>query len=202
MSAGSQLKEPAGSVRSRDDPFVLSAIGLGDDEVRVVDYDHSWPSLFESIAAPLRHELLASRVEHVGSTSVPGLAAKPLIDISVGLAPRSSLDEAVTTRCGLIFRAVNPESVLFALYERPGLRIANVHVRYMGEESERWDILVRDFLRTHRSVALQYGEAKRQAAAAADGRAAYSATKAPFLNALSSEMERWSTTSGWQLPGV
>jgi hypothetical protein len=56
-------------------------------DVRVVDYDESWPAQFETerarIAAAMGNH--AHRIEHVGSTSVPGLAAKPIVDVSVGV---------------------------------------------------------------------------------------------------------------------
>lgn len=178
------------------------ALGLSDDEVTVVDYVDSWPTSFEALAAPLRDRLPEARVEHMGSTSIPGLPAKPLIDISVGLPPAASLPVALAEECGLSFRGVNPESVLFAIFESPGYRLANVHFRYAGAESERWDLLFRDFLRAHPVVARQYGDAKRRAAEAVDrrGRAAYSDTKAPFIRSLVGEIESWAVAMKWQLP--
>src|SRR5687768_16128884 len=101
----------------------LVNVGLEDDEVRVVGYDATWPLAFDTLAAPLREHLLGARIEHVGSTSVPGLSAKPLIDISVGIPIGSSLSVATADRCRLTFRAVNPESVLFAIFERPSFRL-------------------------------------------------------------------------------
>ena len=179
------------------DAVGVDAVGLDDDVVRVVDYHPLWPSAFDALASPLRRHLPGSRIEHVGSTSVPGLAAKPLIDISVGLPPGGSLAAATAHECGLEFRAVNPESVLFAIFARPGFRLANVHVRYRGAESERWDILFRDFLRAHPAIAQRYGETKRAAAATVSGlgRSEYSETKAPFIRSLIPEIEAWATRS-------
>lgn len=186
-----------------DRPMSLHSVGLADEEVRVVEYDAAWSDAFATLAAPLRGHLSRARVEHVGSTSVPGLAAKPIVDISVGLPTGGSLPAALAQRCRLTFRAVNPESVLFAIFERPGYRLANVHVRYIGSESERWDILFRDFLRAHPSVAQRYGEAKHRAADAveAQGRSRYSETKAPFIISLTEEIEGWALASGWSARG-
>ena len=176
----------------------LAGLGLGDDEIRVVDYDPTWPVAFSVLAAPLREVLPAARVEHVGSTSVPGCAAKPLIDVSVGLPPGSSFDLEAATACGLSFRAVNPEAVLFARYDGSGLRLCNVHVREAGAPGERWDLLFRDFLRSHPHEAADYAQAKRRAAGAAD-RAAYSAAKAPFVESLRRRVETFARETGWQL---
>lgn len=186
----------------RIDRVDVRAIGLLDDEVAVVDYDDRWPTEFERLATPLRSLLATARIEHMGSTSVPGLAAKPVIDISVGLAIGASLAAATALQCGLEFRAVSPESVLFAIFERPGFRLANVHVRFAGSESERWDLLFRDFLRSHPEAALDYGNVKRKAAdtVRGAGRATYSQTKAPFIASLADAIERWAVDTTWELP--
>ncbi len=176
----------------------LGGLGLLDGEVRVVDYDPSWPAAFSLLAAPLRAVLPAARVEHVGSTSVPGCAAKPLVDLSVGLAPGSSFDLDAADACGLSFRSVNPEAVLFARYDGSGLRLCNVHVREAVSAGERWDLLFRDFLRAHPGEAAAYSEAKRRAAGAAD-RAAYSAAKAPFIESRRRRIESFAEETGWQL---
>ena len=55
-----------------------------------------------------------SRIEHMGSTAIEGCPAKPILDVSVGLAPLISLDADVANDLHLTFRAVNPESTLFA----------------------------------------------------------------------------------------
>lgn len=66
------------------------------EPVVIVDYDDGWPGLFETLRQPLVEALgtLTSRVEHVGSTAVPGLAAKPIIDMVIVLDSASDLDEA------------------------------------------------------------------------------------------------------------
>src|SRR5690349_20583042 len=65
--------------------------------VIVVDYDPAWPRLFDQLTVPVRSALgeVALRIEHVGSTSVPGLAAKPIIDISVVVATEADVPLAI-----------------------------------------------------------------------------------------------------------
>jgi GrpB-like predicted nucleotidyltransferase (UPF0157 family) len=171
--------------------------GLTDDEVRIEEYDPAWPEYFQEIRSRLRDFPTGARIEHVGSTAVPGCAAKPLIDVSVGLAPGSSLDLDVVRSSGLTFRAVNPEAVLFALYRPDGLRIANVHVRYRDSAPELWDLLFRDYLRAHPDDAAEYGEAKRQASKLSGSRADYSKTKAPFVEKLRPRVNAWASETGW-----
>jgi GrpB protein len=66
-----------------------TALGLAYGRVRLVDSDPRWPGAFRRLAAELRATLgeLAVAVEHIGSTAVPGLAAKPILDVAIGLAP-------------------------------------------------------------------------------------------------------------------
>ena len=82
------------------------------DPVRVVLYDGNWPDRFQQLAQPLRQALgpVALRIDHIGSTSVPGLAAKPVIDIQISVADFEPLDayRLPLERLGYIFRADNP----------------------------------------------------------------------------------------------
>jgi len=67
------------------------------DPIVVVDYDPAWPALFAALRAPVAAALgvLTVAVEHVGSTAVPGLAAKPIIDLDVAIPSVSALDTAI-----------------------------------------------------------------------------------------------------------
>ncbi|HEV2318091.1 MAG TPA: GrpB family protein [Thermoplasmata archaeon] len=165
--------------------------------VQLVAYDPSWPSQFESLRSRIVQALPDARVEHIGSTAVPGCAAKPIIDISVGLAPGSSVRDATFRAAGLTFRSLQPYSLVFAIDHPDGNRWANVHVRYQGSESELNDLRLRDFLRVHAEAVRAYVEAKTSAATASvDGRE-YTRTKAPFIERLRGEVRRWAEATGW-----
>ncbi|MGH2816243.1 MAG: GrpB family protein, partial [Actinomycetota bacterium] len=81
--------------------------------VEIVPYDPAWPEQFAELGRELRAELgdIALRIDHVGSTAVPGLAAKPIIDVQVSVAafePLAAFRQPLE-RLGYVFRADNPE---------------------------------------------------------------------------------------------
>lgn len=172
-------------------------LGLEPGEARVVRYDPEWPQLYQQIQARLRPALPAARIEHVGSTAVPGCDAKPIIDISVGLAPGSALRVGEALSVGLEFRSIRPYSVVFALSGDEGERLAHIHVRYRDSESELGDLRFRDFLRTHPGVVREYSELKRSVAGTAGSRGRYTEAKAPFIEGLQPRIGRWARRTHW-----
>ena len=172
-------------------------LGLADGEVRMVAPDDEWPLAFAAIYARLAPVTGDARIAHIGSTSVPGMPGKPLVDVSVGLAEGSALDAEPASAAGFVFRAVNPEAVLFALYSPLGLRIANVHVRYRDTGPERWDLLWRDYLRANPGEVAAYAEAKEAAAHLHRQRQAYSAAKGHFITAAATRARAWGVRTGW-----
>ncbi len=100
-------------------------LGLIKGSVRVMDSQPGWSKVYEQLASALRPALgvLATAIEHVGSTSVPGLPAKPIVDIAVGLAADARLVDVVdaVTALGYEFRGDKGEDVgwLFVLETRP-----------------------------------------------------------------------------------
>jgi GrpB-like predicted nucleotidyltransferase (UPF0157 family) len=81
--------------------------------IRVVAYDRRWPALFAEQAAAMREHLggVALRIDHIGSTAVPGLAAKPIVDLQISEAAFEPLDafRLPLERAGCMFRADNLE---------------------------------------------------------------------------------------------
>jgi putative glutamine amidotransferase len=132
-------------------------------------YDPTWPSRFESEAARIRKVLgdRAVRVEHVGSTSVPGLAAKPTIDIQVSvpsMMPRNAYTDPLV---GLGYRwALDPWTDEHEFFSRDehGERAFHVHVCATGSEWERRHIAFRDWLRANPDDAASYERLKRDLA--------------------------------------
>ena len=137
-------------------------------EVVVADYDPEWPNWFETGAARIRAALgdKVLQLDHVGSTSVPGLPAKPLIDINLAVADTTDEDEYVPQleAIGYELRVREPD-----WYEHRMLRgfdpPVNLHVFNPGcEELDRM-LVLRDWLRTHDDDRDLYARAKRELAA-------------------------------------
>ncbi len=136
--------------------------------VPLADYDPTWPLLFEREAARVR-SILGDRVrllEHVGSTSVPGLAAKPIIDIV--LAVPDSSDEAAYVppmeAAGYVLRIREPEWFEHRLFKGPDTAV-NVHVFTDGSPEMGRMLAFRDWLRNHDDERLLYERTKRELAA-------------------------------------
>jgi putative glutamine amidotransferase len=136
----------------------------------IVEPDPAWPERFEEEAPRLRVALGAQvvRIEHIGSTSVPGLAAKPVIDISIGLVSVEPRGAYVPALVDLGYRTVldptDPDHE-FASRDLDGERRFNVHLCRAGSPFERRHLAFRDWLRTHPRDAVAYGDLKRELAA-------------------------------------
>ena len=133
--------------------------------------DPAWPSRFEQMADELRGALgdVAQRIEHVGSTSVPGLPAKPTIDIQVSVAsmvPRSAYVDPLE-RLGFVW-ALDPWDDTHEFFSRDqgGARSEHLHVCRSGSAWERRHLAFRDWLRAHPDDAAAYASLKRDLAAA------------------------------------
>jgi GrpB-like predicted nucleotidyltransferase (UPF0157 family) len=145
----------------------------GGGAIEVRDYDPRWPALFDEECERLQGVFgPAVAIEHIGSTSVPGLAAKPIIDLLIGV---QSLAEAKST-CIEPLRALRytyiPEyetwlpAELFFRKGIPGPWTHHVHV--MEPSNPRWQdhLLFRDHLRAHPETASAYGSLKKSLALA------------------------------------
>jgi GrpB-like predicted nucleotidyltransferase (UPF0157 family) len=149
--------------------------------IEVVDYDPAWPARFLEWRGVIGSALgsTATRIEHVGSTSVPGLAAKPIVDIQVSVDDLS--DEAgyvpALERIGLQLRSRDELHRYFRPFaDKP--RDVHVHVCGTGSNWEREHLLFRDHLRADPEARDAYAEAKRAAALAwADDGWAYTDAK-------------------------
>ncbi len=135
--------------------------------IQIVDYDPTWPELFEREAGRIRSALgeRAMVIEHVGSTSVPGLAAKPRIDILL-VVPNSADEPAYVPAmeaAGYVLRLREPEWYEHRLFRGPDMDI-NLHVFSPGcPEIDRM-LLFRDWLRSNDADRHLYEQAKRELA--------------------------------------
>jgi GrpB-like predicted nucleotidyltransferase (UPF0157 family) len=154
----------------------------------VVAYDPRWPLRYQRerdrIAAALGENAVA--IEHVGGTAVPGLPAKPVIDIMVGVPDIERAGQAVAGLINLGYQYV-PE-LESELPERRYFRRGapdTYHVHMVAVSSDFWEehLLFRDYLRTHPQAAEEYGKLKRGLASRFRfDRDAYRAGKVPFID--------------------
>jgi GrpB-like predicted nucleotidyltransferase (UPF0157 family) len=173
------------------------------DPVVIVPYDPEWPKRFARLGTDLRTTLgdVALRIDHVGSTAVPGLAAKPIIDVQISVASFEPLDafRIPLERLGFLFRADNPDLTKRYFREPPGARRIHIHVRRAGSWSEQFALLFRDYMRAHPEDARRYAELKtRLAQVYRDDRHAYTDAKSDFIWEIMSQANIWSQETGWQ----
>lgn len=136
----------------------------------IVEYDPGWPGMFEEEAERIRAALgdISVRIEHVGSTAVPGLPAKPIIDIQVSVEEMSPRDPFVTAleAIGYTFVAdpTDPDHEYFKK-EAKGVRTHQIHVCLAGSDWERQHLAFRDHLRGYPEDAARYADLKQRLAA-------------------------------------
>lgn len=163
--------------------------------IRIVDYDPSWPRQFAAEADAIRHVLgdLALRIEHVGSTSVPGLAGKPVIDIQVSVGALESLLPYMEPLATIGYRHVPLGDIdaIYPFFQKPSIwpSTHHVHLCVAGSEHERRHVAFRDYLRDHPAVAQEYVDLKRRLAAEHRGdtlesREKYSLSKSSFVSSV------------------
>lgn len=160
----------------------------------IVEYDPAWPRAFEAERARLAEVLCpyALTLEHIGATAVPGLAAKPTIDIAVGLARLADAPPCTLrmARLGYDYRpeleAEMPERRFFRKGYTEGAQATHqVHMTEVGSDFFDRDLLFRDWLRGHPEDRAAYAALKRELAARhGDDRDAYTRAKADFIRAL------------------
>lgn len=161
---------------------------MADDEpVRIVPYDERWPALFAAEAELLREAIgpwIVGGVHHVGSTSVPGLAAKPIIDIAVGVADLDSSRACIelVEPLGYLYWPYRADEMHWFCKPDPSRRTHHLHLLPVGSERFQAELAFRDHLRAHSSVAREYEALKlRLAAELADDREAYTDAKSEFV---------------------
>ena len=163
--------------------------------VEVVEYDPGWPRAFEEERTRVAHALddFMVAVEHVGSTAVPGLAAKPVIDILAGLRTLDLPPERISAMEELGYEYRGEYGIPGRLFFRKGgvARTHHVHAVEHGGEQWRRHLAFRDYLRAHPSEVAAYARAKRDAVARAPTADAYSDAKEPHVDALAARASAW-----------
>lgn len=165
-----------------------------DERIEVVAYEHRWPRDAEESADQLRAALgdLAEDVQHIGSTAVPGLAAKPIIDLAVAVATGRQ-DQAADTlgRLGCVdFGEAGVPGRRYLRRRQPPPAI-NVHLMEPGGALWIDNVVLRDYLRSHAEAAAGYGAAKESAVSQHATLLAYSAAKAELIHDLLTAAREW-----------
>jgi GrpB-like predicted nucleotidyltransferase (UPF0157 family) len=188
------------------------------DPIEIVPYRAGWVDEFRALAQRLRDGLgdRALRIDHIGSTAVPGLPAKDVIDIQVTVAalePIESIGDGLS-RAGFVLKREiaedhrppgedGPDADWRKVFARegPGEKRVHVHIREKGRRNQRYALLFRDYLRAHPQTAEAYARLKYQIAAFhRDDRDAYVEIKDPAVDLIALPAEEWAERTGWQ-PG-
>jgi len=180
--------------------------------VAIEPYSERWAGDFARLARRLRAVLgeRALRIDHIGSTAVPGLAAKDRIDVQVTvaeLADANALGGAGFEEFAEVADHPTPgadgveedwQKRLFT--SSSDERRANVHVRVEGRANQRYALLFRDYLREHPAAAAAYAELKWRLAAELRDVRRYAAVKDPACDLIMVAAEDWARLTGWSVP--
>ena len=183
----------------------------------IVEYRAGWTQEFQDLGSRLRDalETVALRIDHIGSTAVPGLAAKDVLDLQITVNDlenarlRSSLEGLGLKWWEDLRHDHCPPGNLLNLKQlekryaqaRAPHRVARLHIRVKGRFNTRYALLCRDYLRTYSSAAQAYGEVKKQLARYfPENKQAYCDVKDPVFDIIMAGAEEWATLTAWQ-PG-
>ncbi len=171
--------------------WAVYGLGLEHGRVEVVGSNPRWALAFDRLNALLQNSLgdRATVIEHVGSTAVEGLSAKPILDVAVGLAATAVTDEvvAVLEGSGYEFRGDKGDDggLLFVAYDKRARPAAHIHAVGHGDRQWRQYLVVRDRLRADPAARHRYAETKRSLAKQFPyDRGRYTAAKSDLIAAL------------------
>ena len=187
--------------------------------IEIAPPNPQWPAEFVRLGRPLRDALgsLALRINHIGSTSVPGLPAKDIIDIQVAVAAldREAIAGALaplgyTLRTDITGDHIPPgvtapaqEWTKLYVAAPAGQRPTHLHVRVLGAANQRYAVLFRDYLCATPSAADAYALVKYALARLhPDDAEAYYAVKDPVCDIIMVAAEAWAAATGWGLPAT
>ena len=167
-------------------------MGLDKNKVILEKHNDKWAEMFQAEAKELRKIFgnLALSIEHVGSTSIPGIMAKPLVDIQVGLRQLSDF-EKVRAKFEKEPYSVKPDPSPDEQLVRKGpeeSRFFLIHICAVDSDRFKNTLLFRDYMRCHPDKAREYEELKKTLAAKyPDNRPMYTASKNDFIQAVLKE---------------
>jgi GrpB-like predicted nucleotidyltransferase (UPF0157 family) len=166
------------------------------DRILIADYDPAWPRLFEDERQRLQAAIgeWAIAIEHVGSTAVPGLAAKPIIDIGIALTSLENALKCITPLFELGYQCLGEYGIPDRIFFRkltdtplPGqthhgvARTHHVHMYQQDHYEFVQQTLFRDYIRSHPAAAREYDQVKRRLAQEHSDMNEYAMAKSDFV---------------------
>lgn len=190
---------------------------MGDGLVAISGYDAAWAARADDVIRVLQRTLgpEARRIEHIGSTAIPGMAAKDLLDLQVSV---TDLDRAAA-EFDAPLRGLGFEQMPYGYDHVPAGRDedqevwvkrfwcrrgtsepdVNLHVRLVGSPNERLALLFRDWMRAHPEAIPPYAAIKRTLAAAVPDSRVYTEVKDPIVDLVIVVAEEWAAATGWSV---
>jgi GrpB-like predicted nucleotidyltransferase (UPF0157 family) len=186
--------------------------------ISIVRPDASWAAQYDKTARVI-HDILgdtAVRIDHIGSTAVPGLAAKDVLDIQATVAADSDLEDAVQLLMAADWEDRPPRRdhpvqglpqdefqwIKRLVVEPMYRRRVNLHLRVADRANQRYALLFRDYLRAHPDTAAAYGQFKQRAASLPlESVGEYSDLKDPVCDLIYLPAEEWAARTDWSVDG-
>jgi GrpB-like predicted nucleotidyltransferase (UPF0157 family) len=183
--------------------------------VLLSEYDTRWPERAAALAALVIHAGggTVARVDHIGSTSIPGMAAKNVIDLQArvdDLDRAAAVLDAPLARAGFVREPWDHDHVPAGWDDDPERWVkrlwsrrrhpdgdVNLHARVAGSPNERLALLFRDWFRAHPDAVPAYAQFKRTLAAELDDIGVYSDIKDPVVDLVIAVAQPWATETGW-----
>lgn len=173
---------------------------MRDSHLIIVDYNPAWPAMFEAERDNLEVVLgkKITSIHHIGSTAVPGLAAKPVIDIMIGVESLADADQHCITPITALgyeyvaaFEDVLPGRRYFRRNNAEGMRTHQIHLWQIDDSNYERHLLFRDYLRAHPDMASSYAQLKRKLIGQFDRVNDYAAAKTDFIRACEEKAYLW-----------
>ncbi|MFT7128437.1 MAG: GrpB-like predicted nucleotidyltransferase (UPF0157 family) [Gammaproteobacteria bacterium] len=187
---------------------------LATPDVAIVEYRSVWVDEFKVLAKSIRDVVgdSALRIDHIGSTSIQGLAAKDVIDIQITVDQLADSDcVSLLSAAGFVYRndvtndllvGVDKSSIELQKHffaEQPESRRANIHIREAGRINQIYPLLFRDYVREDEVIKDAYEAIKRELANRfCNDIEAYYAIKDPYMDTVFRASQLWSETVQWE----
>jgi GrpB-like predicted nucleotidyltransferase (UPF0157 family) len=172
------------------------------DSIIIVTYDANWSNLFLHLGKSIRDVLgdIAIRIDHIGSTSIVNMPAKPIIDVQVSVKDFSQVNwiEQQMNTIGFRYMKNNEDKSQCYFREMAGNKRTHIHIRKTGGWDEVFNLLFRDYLRCHPQDCLLYERKKYELSQIyKDERWNYTEGKSKVIWEIMQKAHRWSQQVAW-----